>query len=472
VAKVDMVSPEKMSLLQAFLGSLPEHLAERLAEAVEIDRMMHGKILPHDSILEALRPALRRAERPRRVLTPLRLFCQPFEDLLTSEPRTAKQKGRISRTTIVPLWTWLTETLAPQESTAYTGRASELIGRGRVDEAIDVAVAYAAAVAPMLRAALTGEIATKKARAVLNGDAAVADAEEIAILIACGSEIIGLQKMFPRPFSGINDEMLWSARAIYDRVNEVAADAAPYIPVILMSRLARPWEALRLPMMIARQTQDTLISSTDMGLAGELLFGDLDRLSSAIRATKHPGFDADKLISDIGHFAEISSAVVKEIDVRRDGKWGQGLLKDRAEVGNVMSGLMERAPKEIANALPTRKLGNFASTRVPDFSRSVAPEKVDIAQRYARLIAGCRPFAAAASFAAKLKDAEEEAMLLLRTYNEDVVKELRAGEASRRAVVEEQFGLAVELTAALFSEEDADLLRRRGRAAVSNVAAA
>jgi hypothetical protein len=209
-----------------------------------------------------------------------------------------------------------------------------------------------------------------------------------------------------------------------------------------------------------------------MGLAGELLFGDLDRLSSAIRSTKHPAFDADKLIGDVARFAETSSAVVKEIDVRRDGKWGQGLLKDRADVGNVMSGLMERAPKEIANALPTRKLGNFASTRVPDFSKSVPSERVEIALSYAKLIAGCRTFAAAASFAAKLKDAEDEVLLLLRGYNEDVVKELRAAEPSRRTVVEEQFGLAIELTAALFSQEEADLLRRRGRAAVATVAAA
>jgi hypothetical protein len=467
-----MLSTAKMSLLRAFLGTLPEHLAERLAEAVEVDRLMHGTILPHDAILEALRPALRRVENPRRVLSPLRLFCQPFEDLLSSQPRTTKQKGRISRTSIAPLWAWVSETLAPQETAAFSSRASELVALGKLDEAFALTGTFAIDVASKLRAALAGDIAKKKARTIFNGDAGVADAEESASLLACAGEIFELQTMLPRPFSGFNDEMLWAVRGIYDRVSAVSPEASPYIPVILMNRLARPWEALRLPMMVARQTQDTLISSTDMGLAGELLFGDLDHLSSSIRAIKHPNFNADKLIADISRFAEISSAVVKEIDVRRDGKWGQGLLKDRADVGNVMSGLMERAPKEIANALPTRKLGNFASTRVPDFSKSVPAEKVEIALRYAKLIPGCRPFAAAASFAAKLKDAEDEALMLLRSYNEDVVKELRAGEPSRRTVVEEQFALATDLTGMLFSQEEAELLRRRGRAAVGTVAAA
>ncbi len=62
--------------------------------------------------------------------------------------------------------------------------------------------------------------------------------------------------------------------------------------------------------------------------------------------------------------------------------------------------------------------------------------------------------------------------MLLRSYNEDVVKELRAGEPSRRTVVEEQFALAADLTGMLFSQEEAELLRRRGRAAVGTVAAA
>ena len=50
--------------------------------AVEVDRLMDGHVLPHDDILEGLRPILRR-EHYDRTPTPLRLFCRPFQDLLT-----------------------------------------------------------------------------------------------------------------------------------------------------------------------------------------------------------------------------------------------------------------------------------------------------------------------------------------------------------------------------------------------------
>ena len=84
---------------------------------------------------------------------------------------------------------------------------------------------------------------------------------------------------------------------------------------------------------------------------------------------------------------------------------------------------------------------------------------------------GCRLLAAAASFGAKLQDAVDEATLTLRGYNEDVVKELHTATGPRREIVEIQFQLAAELTALLFSPEEAELLRRRGKAALSSAAA-
>ncbi|MBV9044149.1 MAG: hypothetical protein JO294_03420, partial [Alphaproteobacteria bacterium] len=47
-----MLSPERTGLLKSFLGSLPEQVAARLAQAIEIDRLIDGKSLPHDMILE------------------------------------------------------------------------------------------------------------------------------------------------------------------------------------------------------------------------------------------------------------------------------------------------------------------------------------------------------------------------------------------------------------------------------------
>ena len=68
-------------------------------------------------------------------------------------------------------------------------------------------------------------------------------------------------------------------------------------------------------------------------------------------------------------------------------------------IGKVMEGFMDRAPREVAAALPHAQ-------RPPArrFQPPIGAEKQEMALRYARLVAGCRNFAAAASFAAKQKD--------------------------------------------------------------------
>ena len=155
--------------------------------------------------------------------------------------------------------------------------------------------------------------------------------------------------------------------------------------------------------------------------------------------------------------------------MRRDGKWGQRLMKDRSALAEVMDGFMERAPKELSGALPTVK-NISGGPKSPDFSRPVDAEKIDRALRYSRLVMGCKPFAVAGSFGASVKKAEEDMCQILRSYNEDVVKELRTTDDKRRAVAESQFELCAKLTAILFSEEEAELLRRRGRAALGAAA--
>ena len=76
-----MLSRDKTGLLKAFLGSLPGQVAARLAMAVEVDRLMDGHVLPHEDILDGLRPVLRREHYDAR---PRRCGCSavPFQDLL------------------------------------------------------------------------------------------------------------------------------------------------------------------------------------------------------------------------------------------------------------------------------------------------------------------------------------------------------------------------------------------------------
>lgn len=457
-----MLSPDKTGLLKAFLGGLPGHVAARLAMAVEVDRLLDGHVLPHDDILESLRPILRRDHNAERTPTPLRLFCRPFQDLLTCQPRRAKQKGVLARSSLVPVWNWLANTALPGETIKYIADTKALALSQNNEDAIARAMAFW----PLAGAAMAERLEdadTRKALAKTLGDSmAVEDADEMALLLGAGEALEKLEMVLPKPTPALNEELLWALRAVYDELVVSHPDVAPYVAVITMNRLNRPWEALRLPMMISRKNDETLISKTDMGLVGEILFARMDGLKLSIQATRHPLFDADLLMEEVKTFADLSSHIVKEIELKRQGEWGKRLLGERVMIGKVMEGFMDRAPREVAAALPMHKATGA------DFTRPIGAEKQEMALRYARMVAGCRKFAAAASFAAKQKDIFDELCALLKRYNEDLIRALKA-DASNIAATG-QFEFCAQLTSTLFSEGEAELLRRRGRAALAAAA--
>ena len=456
-----MISDDRTGLLKTFLGSLPGSVAAKLASAVEADRLMDGHALPHDAIMDGLRPVLR-DHNAERTPTPLRLFCRPFEDLLTSSPRKVKQKASIARASLLPVWLWLGRDLLPAQTENYIAETKALIMARKYSEATRRAENFWLEAGAALAAGLSGP----SARTVLNDQLIVADAQEMALLLPAGADILRIQEVLPRQVPQLNDDLLWQLRAVYDELVTRLPDVAPYVAVVTMNRLARPWEALRLPMQICRQSNDTLISQTDMGLVGEIIFTRMETLRDAILTTRHPLFDAEKLLGQVSHFTDMSSAIVKEIEIKRDGEWGQRLLKDRSQTGNVMDGFMDRAMRELAAAMPMQK----GTGGTADFSRAIDEEKRALALKYVRLVVGSRNFAAAGSFAAKQKTAFEDIGAYLRRYVEDAVKELRVSDPARRAVAEQQFQLCVELTQLLFSDKEAELLQRRGRAAQSTAA--
>ncbi len=316
-----MLSPRKAALLQSLLGSLPAQAAARLAKAVEIDRLAGGLVLPHDLILGTLRPMLRTPPVVERTPTPLRLFCRPFEDLVVAAAPKDKQKGRIARASIAPVWAWLNQTLLTEASLAYAAEVKALVFAARLDDALESAaqfwVAAGKAMADAIarnRKAVRGVLMRRSDRRRRGGDGAAAPG---------GREIREIQTLLPKPSPQLDDATLRRLRDVNDRVAATVPDAAAYVAVVAMNRLVRPWEALKLPQIVAHQTHDTLISATDMGLVGDLLFADIELHGGALRAARHPLFDADAMVDHLASFAVLSSSIVKEIDIRRDRQMGQ-----------------------------------------------------------------------------------------------------------------------------------------------------
>ena len=460
-----MIPVDKELLLKGFLGELPKDVASRLAKAVEVDRLIGGEALPHDEILRALRPQLKGAgAQTRRVPTPQRMFCRPFADLLISGERKDKQKGRIARSSIDPVWKWLAQELMPARHRKLTASLSEAALVDNEDQIKRDLAQFWSEAAAALKAALADEQQRAVAAQKLGGDAIVADAAEMALLIAAAPTVIEIQTRLPKPIVLLTQDDIWFLCDLIDRVTPSNPDLVPYVALIVLGRLERPWEVLRLVTAITRKSTDIVISGTDMDVVGELLFSDLDVYATNIQSARPTNFDPDKVLASLAGFTELSSGMIKELGIRRDGKWGQRLAKDRAAVAQVMESLLQRARKEILAALPSHKGLAFAKRhRGLDLSRPIDPDRVARATRYAQLIAHSRPFAVAGAFSARLMKVTDETALALRTYAEDILTELRATAPEARLRAGEHLKVMLSLCELVLGESETDFLRRRAR---------
>jgi hypothetical protein len=456
-----MTAQNKQVQLDQYIGQLPSHMAERLAKALEVERLIGRSDLPHDELLQALRPQLREAPKPARAPNPQRYFCLPFQDLLVNEVPVAKQKGRISRASIVPVWNWLQNDLIPERHKVL---CENIRAAAEADRRAELHVHLAelwTTLSAAIRSALGQEGGRAAAIARLGSEIAADDAAEMALLTSAGGDLLKLLEHLPRPLKTLGQNEIQILRNAYDHMTRTQPDLAPYIAVIAMSRLERRWEALHLAAVIAHTSNDAVIANTDMGIVGDLLFSDLDRHAQTITCARPPNFDPDALLPALGAFAELSAGMVKELGIRRDGKWGQHLTRLRATVSQTMETLLDRAPKEIQAALPAR--GAYTKgTRPFDLGRAPDAERVERAMRYARVIGGARPHAAAAAFHAKLTNTRDQIGGVLRNTAEELLRDLRAPQVGAHA--SEHVTVLLGLCSFILGEEETGLYRRRARA--------
>jgi hypothetical protein len=462
---VSVLPVDKEVLLKGFLGQLPDQVASRLAKAVEVDRLIGGTALPHDEILQALRPQLRGKQLPtRRVSTPERMFCRPFEDLLVSGERKEKQKGRIARSSVDAVWKWLAQELMPARHHKLTASLGEAIIADNEEQIGRNLNALWSEAAIVLKAALADPQQRSVAEQKLGSAAVVEDAAEMAMMLTQAPTVAEIQARLPKPIAQLTQEDIWFLCDLIDRLSASNPDFTPYVALVVLGRLERPWEVLRLVTAISHKSTDVAISGTDMDVVGELLFSDLDAYAANLQSARPVNFDPDKVLASLAGFTELSSGMIKELGIRRDGKWGQRLAKDRAEVAQIAENLLQRARKEILAALPSHKGFAFAKRhRNLDLSRPLDPDRVARAIRYAQLVAHSRPFAVAGAFSARLMKVTDETSLALRTYAEDILTELRATAPEARIRAGEHLAVMLQLCELVLGEGETDFLRRRAR---------
>lgn len=466
-----MKLPAREQELKQFLASLPADKASKLALAVERARLAGERSLPANLILDGLRPTLKRLGL-RRSPTPQRLFCEPFADFLV-EAREYKQAGRIARSTISALWQWLGREGLRSVLTDFEHQITRSVLARDTRREAELVHMLQAEVATIIHAAVERVSGAGTERRILavkfGGEEALFDVEEIAMLLSASGELSPLRSLLPKRIDTLTEQHTVLIRDIYEELAARHPELCPYVGLLVLGRLRRPWEVLRLAGIVSARTRAPVFSPTDMGLIGDILLADMENMALDIASVRPDTLDPDSLLNKLEHFTQMSGGLVREIGARRDGKWGQRLIKIRQLASDAMDALIARAPREITAALPIQRLGAFGGRgpKRPDFARDPDAAKIDRAILWGKLLAGSTPYAGGGDFHAAHKDAFEEVSNYLLSYTESIVIELKTLDFDRRPRAQSFLSHTEALTSAILGHEETEHIRRRVAAALA-----
>lgn len=457
------MNPEKLAQLKALLAALPPGKAGALASAVERDRLAGGKAFPHDDMLEALRPHLA-AARAARIPSALRVFCAPFEDVLSDHQGRTARTGLIRRNHVREIWNWINEQLIPLDAITLTGalRTALLEGGNAASEARAMRARMGAAIVEALGDDISDPDALKKrARYLSSGDIAV-EAVMMARFIAIEEAVFAMQAAVP-PGARPSPALAASLKPVFGR-DDMRDDARTQTLLFaLMGRMAEPAQLLAL----TGQVSERFDAMMKPAFAGSRLTGDLADAAAAVRRQRSINLDGEALVADFTRFAQGVIAIEKALGLRMDRTWELALNNQRATMAEPIENFLERVPRDINAALPVQRLGQFGprGPRRPDLSRAPDPQKSERGLRAARIAAGILPLAAAGAVAAVCQAVVEEAGNAIRLYVDDIIADIRASEGEEHARASAFAGLAVTLGTALLGPEEGDILSRRVAAA-------
>lgn len=459
------------------LGQLFESLSgseiARFTRAIESDRADPKLPLPHETILQILRPRLA-SLKPERYPTPMRQFCDPFEDLLMSgEP--SEKSIRISRSSLVPIWRVVSESGGPEFQAAMKDIEKAAAAR----DADKLAAAErrlwklgAQTIEDQIENSTSG-IKQERALATRLGSRVHMKAfAEVGKILAVGEEIAQVRDRFPSaPIRALDaNDVTW----LRDRFLSISKDKPGFEPNFLLAvlaRLLRPSELFKLIRVLSNKADDRTVEKTNLAGTGDLIIDLLAETVTEIEQGVGTGKDEAHILSLARWYASEFTRITREFKIRKDGRWGEKLLETRRRVSRALADTMFGAtPERVIDALPklevTQGPGSGRGLARPVFAQDFDEDKILAAEKSAEAIAETARISdvlAAQSSAAKAVVELKKKLNQIGRSGVDGMRRLTPEEAPN---AQRNLMATVRLLEIVDGPEDADVLRRRGMSAL------
>jgi hypothetical protein len=444
--------------LRDFLRDLKPGARALLISELERGLLRGDDLAGAEVVLTELRRSLRDGNaKTLRFGDPARMFFQPLEPFLVDDAPDHKHRGRIARSVLEPMWLWLSNTLMPQEAQAYSEQVEQALLAGDTDKVEHLAHVFQDRAVDRIkqhleslgkddreRRRLTVQLGTSRALEDVQAVRGILDARD-------GLAMLGVQ--LPGHINSLAGALLDKVKALLDVPAAAKSDLFVYSMVLVMSRLAAPWQLIRLATKAAGGDDAGRIAETPYSVAINIVLDEIDRrvreLAGDLKSGR--GIAVSALLKDIH---DALRGLRSELDLPHESAWGKQVVAVRAEISRILTAEIELMSGRVRRLMRPRPSKEIVSGSVLD------PDEVADTEALIGFVVTCRNYASELAINEITQRVFSELQKSLDTGTHALLDALRHASGGERSFRQSQVDAAVRFCAKVFGDEYASLLTK------------
>jgi hypothetical protein len=438
---------------------------------VELERgLLRGEGAPgSEFILEELRRAIRAAGQPvDRIGDAARLFFAPLEPFLIDDAADHKRVGRIARVSLEPIWEWIRRDLMPAEVKALSADVNRALYDDDRSKAEQLTRALHERAMLRIRDALTEVAGDEKARrrlAVQVGTPRVVeDLGAVAGILANRDVLADLARRLPNQLRAFEREHIDSVKTLLDGAAQKAPAGAPgkadlfiYGLLLVMTRLAAPWQLICIASRAAESDDTARIAGTPYAVAVTIVLGEVECMIRELRTELKAHRPVTSLLKAIH---DAVRGLRTEMDLSDDSGWSRQVVAIRTEVSNILKVEIESTPGHVRRLLRPRPVKEIAAGSLLN--------EIDVndTEMLVEFVGACRNYASELAVNEVTVRSFSELQQYLETGTKVLLDALRYAGEGDRSFRQSQLDAAIRFCRIVFGADYAGLLAKAAEIAV------
>jgi hypothetical protein len=463
-----MAGADTIERLRQFLRELAPQARSMLVGEIERSLLREEQAAGADAALhELLLQELRRVVRDQRAGVPRigsagRLFFKPLEPFLVDDRADHNQPGRFARSSLEPLWTWIRRDLLPEDANIMAGEVSAALVANNEPQADHITRAFQDRVVIVidtnLEAAASDEAIRRRMLAQIGTQRAHEDATTLKCVLNGRDALATLAAHLPLRIGNLAGGQLDECKAMVEKATARNGELFLYALLTVMSRLAAPWQLIRLGIRAAGSDTAARVAETHYGVAVTIVLTYLERMVGELRDDLRSGCGV-AVCAMVKTIHDALRGLRNELDLPVDSTWGRALSALRAQIADLLRAEIESMPGRVRRLLRPRP-----STEIRPNSELNAGEVAET-EMLVEFVGACRLFAGELAINEMTQRTFAELQQYLDSGMRSLLDGVRHAGLADRSFRQSQVDAAVRFCAKVFGKQYASLLDKAAEVA-------